>query len=92
MSDDKCTQPATVHVFQAKGQPATRFVDRNIDPPITTRLSPRHQLHCYLCERRRTAKNLVVHVYYDCIRFFCREGHILTGGRWPKHVTAGAQS
>ena len=69
-------QPATVHVYRAKDQPATNFVDHCPfgGKPTRFRRKPRALLWCSSCGRQRWAKNLRVQVYYDCIRFFCSGG------------------
>lgn len=64
-----------VHVFTVGKQQATKYVDCNIDPPMTFKNNPRRRLRCYDCGRVRWAKNLFVQVYYDCTRFTCSEGH-----------------
>lgn len=69
----------TLHIFRATGQPATRFTNPHLNEPGKRkhwyRYSPRTQFWCWKCDRRRWAKSLVVHVYYDSTRFYCRKGH-----------------
>lgn len=64
----------SVHVFRAREQPATHFSDDNVRPRLWVRYAERKLLWCWSCRKRRWAKNLVVQVYYDSTRFFCREG------------------
>lgn len=70
------------HVFTTVDQPATKYLDRNIEPPLKCTNNPRRQLRCYTCGRVRWAKNMIVHVYYDCTRFFCAEGHVMYRNAW----------
>lgn len=65
-----------VHVFAAKLQPATKYVDHNFDKPRTFRNHPRRLLRCASCGVLRWAKNLLVQVYYDIPNVYsCKEGH-----------------
>jgi len=64
-----------VHLFNALSQPATRFVDRNIDPPTWFRYSARRLFWTDCCRRQRWAKYVRVQVYYDTIHRFCAGGH-----------------
>jgi hypothetical protein len=64
----------TIHIYTAEHQPATDFWDSNIDPPIHVRHDPRMQIECRSCGRIRYARNMVVQVYYDDIRYFCGAG------------------
>ena len=65
----------TGHLFVAKHEPATRY---NIGGPsgqrIYVRNKPHRTLPCSACKRWRWAANLVVQVYYDCVRFSCAKG------------------
>src|SRR5437773_2141952 len=73
---------SAIHVYCANDQPATRyFVDMStlengvIKPNgFWSRARARHQLYARCCKRRRYAKNLVAHVYYDGTWFYCRKG------------------
>lgn len=62
-----------VHVFTTCAQPATEFVDSNIDPPLVIKSKPRSLVRCYRCGARRYASNALVRVYYDCVQYFCCE-------------------
>jgi hypothetical protein len=68
-----------VHIYTANDQPATDYLDHNIEPPMRFTNPSRRRLYCWECERGRWAMNLVVHVYYDSTRFFCKEGHTWSG-------------
>lgn len=67
----------SLHIFRAKDQPATRFC-LNLFAPDGKRLwikNPRNRLlHANCCKKRRPAKNLVAHVYYDGTWLYCRRG------------------
>lgn len=68
----------SVHLFTAASQPATRFTNPHLSEPGKRRrfyqFNRRAQLWCWRCDKRRWAANLVVHVYYDSTRFYCRDG------------------
>ena len=70
------TYPAPyVHIYRAEPQPATRWElyigeDR---PPIVVENKPHTLLWCSACYRRRRAKDMVAHVYYDGTNYYCRE-------------------
>ena len=64
----------SAHLYISESQPATRFLDANLDPPLEVVLNPRRVLTCWSCGRRRWAANLEVRVYYDCVQFFCAGG------------------
>lgn len=66
----------SVHIYRADDQPATRFrmdVSSNTKPHIM-RFPKRKLLWCRTCRKRRIAANLIAHVYYDDILFFCKHG------------------
>ena len=66
----------SVHVFSARVQPATRYrIDVDGARPFIVRFSPRRQLCCRNCGKRRWAKYLSVQVYYDMTAVFCSDGH-----------------
>lgn len=63
-----------LHVFTVRGQPLTRYdVGRPIGRRMIVRNNPRRQFRCENCYKLRHAKNLVIQVYYDCHRIWCRE-------------------
>jgi len=64
---------AFFHVYTAPLQPATDFVDHTFDKPLRIRLKKRTLRHCYGCGRRRRAENLKVQVFYDGIRYWCKD-------------------
>ena len=80
----------SVHVFTERDQAATDYLDCNLEPPMRFTHSPRQRLWCWTCHRERWAKNMIVHVYYDSTRFFCREGHVWDGRR-RRFVTKAAK-
>jgi len=62
------------HLYTATMQPATCFVDRNSDKPMWFRYKPRCILLARCCCKLRWAKHLLVQVFYDGWRFWCRPG------------------
>ncbi len=64
-----------VHIYTAAKQPATNFIDARLGKrgAMRFRFSPRHCFFCDKCLARRWAANLDVRVYYDALRFSCRE-------------------
>jgi len=75
----------SIHLFAARGQPATDFWDKTMPGPEHMNLhfqySPRRLFRCRECGRLRWAKNLSVQVYYDSLRFFCTEQEMHRGRR-----------
>ena len=65
----------TAHIFTAPMQPATNFVDRNGDKPMRVKCSPHALKRCWKCRKQRRAKNLFVQVFYDSIRYWCKNRH-----------------
>jgi hypothetical protein len=65
---------SNVHIFVASKQPATRWVDYNIDPPHTITWPANLLLWCRCCFKKRPAKNCVVQNYYDALYVWCAEG------------------
>ena len=64
----------TLHIYTAPLQPATNFVDRSgLGKPMRIKWSPHKLLYCRTCNRLRRAKNLNVQVFYDDLRFFCKD-------------------
>jgi hypothetical protein len=63
-----------LHVYRAKAQPATRYVVEVGEHRHWVRSSPRRPMLTSCCQQRRIAKNLLVQVYYDMTRVFCRPG------------------
>lgn len=63
-----------MHIFRAKDQPATRFLDDALGSRHWTTHPGNRLLRADCCKKQRPAKNLVVQVYYDCLRFSCRAG------------------
>ena len=60
-----------VHIYTAAMQPATCFVDHNMNPPYTFRWSPHMLIYVECCDKRRRAANCVVQVYYDHLAVWC---------------------
>jgi hypothetical protein len=63
-----------VHIYTAKGQPATRYVDDYSGKRMIFRRPPKSLLWCHSCYQRRRAENCVVQVYYDCVQVWCAPG------------------
>lgn len=61
------------HIYTARLQPATNFVDNNFDPPRRIKWSEWDLARCWNCQKLHRLKNMVVQVYYDGLRFFCRD-------------------
>ena len=65
-----------VHIYRADDQPATRFelpaFDVGKKPHVITN-KPGRLLQCGSCYRKRRAKNMIAHAYYDGINYFCRD-------------------
>ena len=70
----------SLHIYSAPGQPATKWVDHNTDPPIEGGWPAHKRFHCITCGHMREARNLMVQLYYDATYFHCREGHEHPGG------------
>lgn len=66
----------SLHIYRAKDQKATHFVDDCAGPEHrrVVRYKPRKRLPCFGCGKWRWAANLTVQVYYDAVRFFCMKG------------------
>ncbi len=62
-----------IHIYAGKAQRATSYIDDALGKRRRVRTNPRRQFRCFNCGHFRWAANLNVQVYYDCIRFFCRE-------------------
>ena len=79
---EQLTQPAPpragprmkVHLYTAPAQPATVFLDRVSGQTRKFRNPQNRLLFTSCCRMRRPAKNLLVQVYYDEVRYFCRPG------------------
>lgn len=65
----------SLHIYAAKGQPATKWIDRNTEKPIKGGWPAHRLFYCDTCGARRQARNLVVQLYYDATYFHCKEGH-----------------
>jgi len=64
----------TLHIYTAGNQPAHNFVDHNGGGrPMRFRCSPLALKTCDICWKRRRAKNLQVQVFYDMIRYSCKD-------------------
>ena len=77
-----------LHIYTAKLQPATKWVDNNFNPQRTIELSPSTKLWCHCCKRIRLAKNCVVQCYYDNIYWWCAPGR---GCNDPKAIKRKAK-
>lgn len=61
-----------VHIYRAKDQPATNFAENFLGRIMRFRNEPRSLLFAQCCGKKRQARNLIVHVYFDCTKFFCK--------------------
>lgn len=75
----------SVHIYRAADQPATRWVDYNLDKPHVFKLKPQALVWCGCCYKQRMAKNCIVHQYYDCTLFWCAQGK---GCKGEREITA----
>jgi hypothetical protein len=64
---------AFAHIYTAPLQPASNFLDHTFNKPIRIRLKKKALRRCWNCRRRRRVENLKVQVFYDSIRFWCKE-------------------
>jgi hypothetical protein len=64
-----------VHIYRVDGQPATAFVDANVEPPMKCGYPPDKMLWCFACDECWPAAGMVAHVYYDGTTFYCAAGH-----------------
>lgn len=60
-----------MHIYRADDQRATDYVDNVLDTPHRITNPPGRLFWAHCCHKRRPAKNLIVHVYYDCTAFYC---------------------
>lgn len=63
-----------VHVHRAEDQPATKYVIWLDENKVNVTNPRRRVFYCFRCSRPRIAANLIVHVYYDGIYYFCKPG------------------
>ena len=70
----KNSEKPTLHIYAAKSQPATHWVHSSLKRKIHFRNPPNRLIYCHNCRKKRPAKNLVVQSYYDCVKYFCKEG------------------
>jgi hypothetical protein len=64
------SEPA-IHIYRARSQRATRFVDECTERRFIIRHRDRKLLYARCCNQRRWAKYLTVQVYYDYIAYWC---------------------
>jgi len=50
----------TIHIYRETAQPATRFVDHHMDPPMVFTFHERRQAWCERCWRKRWMGKLLV--------------------------------
>lgn len=62
-----------IHIYRETSQPATRFTDYHMDPPMVFTYSSRRQAWCERCCRKRWMRNLLAQVYFDAIYMFCAD-------------------
>lgn len=65
---------ALVHIYRAEGQPATKFIDANVDPPLECGFPPDQMLWCHACGECWPASGMSIYVYYDHSRLSCAPG------------------
>jgi len=63
----------TSHIYTAPLHEAVRIVDDTFDPPMVFELAPRALVRCWRCNRRRWAARCTAQVFYDSVRFWCRD-------------------
>lgn len=72
------TEGSTLHIYTARRQPLTRYVDPILREMgarrFMFRTNPRSQVRCHDCKHLRYARNLRIQVYYDMSRIFCADG------------------
>ena len=75
MADEAREEAPRLHIYRAKLQPATRFVD-DCDGihRFTSIYHARRQLPAFCCGKRRWASHLLAAVYYDGTYFYCQKG------------------
>jgi hypothetical protein len=64
----------SLHIYAERLQPATRYIDPHLEPPLRFLRSPHRSVWCSCCKRKRQARNAVVQVYYDATVFWCAAG------------------
>ena len=75
----------TLHLYRANDQRATDYVDNLFETPHRCTNPPGRLLWAHCCWKRRPAKNLIVHVYYDCTPYYCAPGR---GCKDPAFIAA----
>lgn len=63
-----------IHVYTAEMQPATNYVDRTLERALGFRCANRRLRWAWCCRKKRWAQNLLIQVYYDDRRYWCRDG------------------
>ena len=65
-----------LHIYTAPSQPATRYrVDiGDGGKPFLMGHPAGRRIYTDCCHKPRIAKNLVVQVYYDCTKYWCKKG------------------
>lgn len=63
----------SIHIYSAGMQPATNFVDKSAGKPMRFRCKPNALRPCSHCRKKHRAKNMLVQVYYDSIRYWCKD-------------------
>lgn len=64
---------SAIHIHTAGMQPATNFVDRTTERTMRFRCKPNALRMCYRCCKKHRAKNMLVQVFYDSIRHWCKD-------------------
>lgn len=74
-----------IHIYTAKKQPATDYVDACGTPPFHGGFKPYTRLYTYCCGMTRRARYCVVQCYYDGLRVWCADGR---GCKDPRVIQA----
>lgn len=83
-----------VHIYRTHAQPAIRWtLDMGEGkPPLVMTNGANRLLWCEACGRRRRARDMVAHAYYDHTSYFCREKEYGRAPVFPfeyRHVCVG---
>lgn len=85
-----------IHIYAASWQPATNWVDANIDPPGRGGFSAGTLIWCDCCGKRRRAANVVLQIYFDSTRRWCapdkgcRDPRVIAAKRRREHRNRSA--
>ena len=74
----------SIHVFTAKTQPATNYVDRSGERSMRFKNPAARLLPTCCCKKRLPARDLTVQCYYDQTLFSCKPGKGCKAPKKPK--------